>query len=484
MVNSRNILFLFFCLGLTLSCFGSRIYWPTDEVIKKSPIIIEGKVISVPPAYWSSRMIYTSYIVQVYKLFKGNLQREFIEIPMEGGWVGDEGVDIPSCGTLGILGKGQTGIFFLSDPPNYDPGKTISPSGDTIAKNFVIHLYYDCMGSGKDPWSQATIPANIEHDWYQYIEKLTGQKRKIISRPETDDIEVRKWLIQNNKPEFLKATGLSLNFVHSEIGRSNTFNLFVDVKSNVGFTDLNKLEFAIKYDPAAFGTFVVKNKNVEFNKPQIAHTWKWEGLSKIILSDSAYKKTIIDLDSTTILITISALDTSKGIFQIEKELIAFMCFKIKDMSSKAAFSFVPKKTKGKYYDYEHSKISSFKYIFCNNYTDVSVYTFLAPVVTDFYPDTLLCGTSEFFTIKGKNLQSEKTRVNIWSIQNGCSFNKFISNSQFLSQSDTSITINIPCELSIGNSDCGRILPAISGFTVDKEGLFVFSYSPRKFYIKH
>lgn len=94
-------------------------------------MIVEGKVVSIPPAYWGGQMIYTSYVVQVYKIFKGGINTTFIEIPLEGGIVGNDILSIPSCGTLSLAGLGQTGIFFLNNP---------NISDSTANKNFLVQV--------------------------------------------------------------------------------------------------------------------------------------------------------------------------------------------------------------------------------------------------------------------------------------------------------------------------------------------------------
>ncbi len=479
MKTLTKIFLWFFFVGPTQVCSASRIYIPIDTVIRHSPIIIEGKVVSVTPAYWASRMIYTSYIVQVYKLFKGNLTAKFVEIPMEGGTVGNESLDIPSCGTLGLLGREQTGIFFLNTPNPLDTNtnKRFLSSGDTIAKNFIVHPYYDALGYGGY--------ANIERDLFKHIEQLTGQKRKTISRPEVEDAEIKTWLIANNKQDLFQAVGIALNISHSELGYGQkTFDLWIDAKSTVGFTDLNSFQFVVKYNPTTFGTFAVKNKNVQFNNMQIGYSWKWESVPKTLLGDTAYQTQITDLDSSTLLISIKAIDTSKNIFQVGKDLIALLHFNIKDFSSTTNISFVADKASGKYYDYENSKISPLKYVYCCKGLDISPHSYLAPIVTNFSPDTIRCGQNEVLTIAGINLLSDKTRVLIWCTKDGCGFNAIIPSTKFISQTDTTITLNIPCELNVGGSACGNIFPTTSGFIIDKDGMRGESNSPRKLYIKH
>ena len=60
-----------------------------EERISASEMVVEGEVIS-KRSFWDARHenIYTSNIIKVYKVFKGTLQQQEIEIITEGGTVG------------------------------------------------------------------------------------------------------------------------------------------------------------------------------------------------------------------------------------------------------------------------------------------------------------------------------------------------------------------------------------------------------------
>ncbi|NQY10722.1 MAG: hypothetical protein HRT71_14580 [Flavobacteriales bacterium] len=476
----KKILFVIILLSVFVGrrdCMASRIYLATDTVIKYSPIIIEGNVIDVTPAYWVDKTIYTSYIIQVYKVFKGNMTKKYIEIPMRGGQIGNQIIHNSSCGSLHLTGKGRTGIFFLSLPNKLDTvlNKKFHNSGDSIAGHFIVHPNYDVLSYGGY--------GNVEKNIYQHIESLTGQKRKIISRPEVKDKNVREWLMTSDRTELLDKVGMTLKFSHEELNpRQKTFDLWVNLKSNVLYTDLHSIEFAIKYNSETFGTYVVKNKTVEFNNPNRYHRWKGEPVSALLIGDSAYQTNITDLDSSTVLISIKSTNKEKGGFQFAKKGIALMCFKIKDFNSQTQFSFIPNKAKGKYYDYENSQISSLSYVYCGSGLDVLPHSYKTPFVSNFSPDSIKCGESETLTINGIHFLSDKTRVLIRCSKDQCVFYASIPSSDFISHTDTTITLNIPCKLDIGGSACGSMFPTKSGFIVDKSGLTKDSNSPRKLII--
>jgi hypothetical protein len=95
-----------------------------EQRLDQSSLVIEGKVLS-QSSFWdrTHQHIYTSNIVKVYKLFKGVLQTDNVEIITEGGIVQNEMQLLSS--TL-ALSKDETGIFFLYPTANLTQGKSIA----------------------------------------------------------------------------------------------------------------------------------------------------------------------------------------------------------------------------------------------------------------------------------------------------------------------------------------------------------------------
>ncbi|MFZ1528505.1 MAG: zinc-dependent metalloprotease [Ferruginibacter sp.] len=80
------------------------------EKVQQSAIIAEGKV-EEQFSFWNPAhtMIYTSNKLKVYKIFKGSVQSEFIDVITMGGTVGTESIE---ASDLAILQKGEIGLFF------------------------------------------------------------------------------------------------------------------------------------------------------------------------------------------------------------------------------------------------------------------------------------------------------------------------------------------------------------------------------------
>lgn len=86
---------------------------PIEERIKQASLIIEGEVIS-RNSFWDENRenIYTSNVIKVYKIFKGELKEQQVEVITEGGAVG---LDRHTYSSSLKLSTGQQGIFFLQD---------------------------------------------------------------------------------------------------------------------------------------------------------------------------------------------------------------------------------------------------------------------------------------------------------------------------------------------------------------------------------
>ncbi len=178
---------------------------PLDTMIKHSQYIIEGKVISSTPFITKDSDLYTSNIVQVNKIFKGNLrcgnveittlQSASINIHLKGNlnWVGSQVSDpIPA------LNKGNIGVFFCintsfpSDTAPKENPKNIQliempliynfSSLDTISlkkehaliKAKIGHGYSSCAVPNEpmDPGSAEVMPSN--QDGYPLLNKKTN----------------------------------------------------------------------------------------------------------------------------------------------------------------------------------------------------------------------------------------------------------------------------------------------------------------------
>ena len=143
---------------LTFTATGQRLYpVALDKKIQSSSVMIEGKV-SSKQSFWNAQhtMIFTNNKIEVYKVFKGSVQKDYIEVLTQGGTVGNESYQVSD---LLSLTTNEIGVFFC----NSNKVNVRSPeTGDML---------YDVYGSKQgflkyDPSNQtASAPATLSACW-------------------------------------------------------------------------------------------------------------------------------------------------------------------------------------------------------------------------------------------------------------------------------------------------------------------------------
>jgi hypothetical protein len=98
---------------------------PLSDKVQSATTIFEGKVLS-KSSFWNDQHtnIYTSNVVEVYKIFKGTLSSSQVEVMTLGGLVGTslERVD-PEL----QLQEGETGVFLMQHSDAINPASSTSP---------------------------------------------------------------------------------------------------------------------------------------------------------------------------------------------------------------------------------------------------------------------------------------------------------------------------------------------------------------------
>jgi PKD repeat protein len=124
----RKILLSLLGISLFTVAFAqcSMIDVPLATRVSASNLIVEGSVIS-KNSFWntSNNMIYTSNLIDVYKIFKGQLTTTQIEIITQGGTVGLNKITAEPTLELNI---GETGIF-TCEPVSHAKALPVSNSG-------------------------------------------------------------------------------------------------------------------------------------------------------------------------------------------------------------------------------------------------------------------------------------------------------------------------------------------------------------------
>ena len=160
---------------------------PLNDRIDRSAYIFEGKVLESNSFYGpGDRMIYTSHLVQVYSVFKGEFPGDQVEIVTAGGSVDGRSVEITH--NLELF-KGQHGIFFAN--PTTRPSDRQANSGLSLRVYAGLQGFIRFHFDGINP--KASEPFHVyrqpETDLFPLIEARTGQLRRNwegVSRASSD----------------------------------------------------------------------------------------------------------------------------------------------------------------------------------------------------------------------------------------------------------------------------------------------------------
>ncbi|MES2836567.1 MAG: hypothetical protein V4667_03510 [Bacteroidota bacterium] len=175
-IVSKTILTLFLFLFCSNS-FAQLVQVSLDQRIANSKVVFEGKVLS-SKSFWDEKHtnIYTANVIEVYKVFKGTLTANTVEIITEGGTVGNEKETVTH--TLEIS-KGDVGIFMCH-------AGTVKPSQNSGLPSFKT--YADSQGFARYDLNNYTANDmfttynDITTKLYGEIKKRTKQEVKEITK--------------------------------------------------------------------------------------------------------------------------------------------------------------------------------------------------------------------------------------------------------------------------------------------------------------
>ncbi len=239
-----GLLLLFFIIFSHLSAQSQALYPVSiDEKIINSSLIVEGKVVS-QQSFWNEQhtMIYTANKIEVYKIFKGNINLSTIEILTVGGTVGFESM---SASDLLTLEKNNVGIFFcqLNNVGLKSP----------ITNNQLYDVYSSAQGCFKyDVFTKsANAPfirySNIEEKLYPELTKRIGHQPIVVN-------DIATVFFNNNNQKVLAPTITS--FAPSTVNAG----AILDPATNLltingsGFGNIPSADCAVLFDDADDGS--------------------------------------------------------------------------------------------------------------------------------------------------------------------------------------------------------------------------------------
>jgi hypothetical protein len=193
---------------------------PLDKKIQNSSVIIEGTVLS-QTCFWNTERtnIYTSNIVQVHRVLKGNLRSSEVEIITEGGAVGNNMENLSVTLSLAI---GQTGLFFCS-------GHNITGSPTGLTKSYMVYSSMQGFIRYVVNENRAVVPfKSYPHiiDAINVIKAETGKD---------DTISVNEALLAANQHTANKTTAIpTISFFSPTITTAGTGSVLTITGTNFG----------------------------------------------------------------------------------------------------------------------------------------------------------------------------------------------------------------------------------------------------------
>ncbi len=166
-------------LALTTPVAGQSLYKVSaEEKVSRASVIVEGKVVG-QNAFWNDAhtMIFTANQVEVYKIFKGTVQKDTIAVITVGGTVGD--YSIQASHQLS-LETGDLGVFFCHDSYTKLPARYGGKEAFDVYSSSQGFLQYDL--SRKTASAPFVRYDNIVTGLYPDLNRQTGQPVRIRNR--------------------------------------------------------------------------------------------------------------------------------------------------------------------------------------------------------------------------------------------------------------------------------------------------------------
>ncbi|MFI5128346.1 MAG: T9SS type A sorting domain-containing protein [Chitinophagales bacterium] len=182
----KNLLLIVIIIGISLQITAQALYPVSlDEKTSFAELIIEGKV-TEQKSFWDPghTMIYTSNTVEVYKIFKGNVNTSTVEIMTIGGSVGNKSI---SASDLLELSPEEMGVFFCY------------PNKINLRSPFSNKVLFDVWSSSQGflKYNPVTLTANapfvrignIDNDLYNSLMEKTGRSFEEIKPFRVSDLK-------------------------------------------------------------------------------------------------------------------------------------------------------------------------------------------------------------------------------------------------------------------------------------------------------
>lgn len=387
------IVFVTLCLTTSLHIVAQYYEIPMEAKINRSAFIFEGRVLK-SESFWTKdrKNMFTSHIVQVTQLFKGNLQGDEVEIITDGGKL--NGAEIEVIHGL-QLHEGQEGVFFCN--------RTDRPSLASVNSGEDLRVFTGPQGfirynqEGKHKIGAEIFHKfdNIERDLLLPLQKKTGQCVKFRPSILAQDLANRLKIhaaFDTDDAEF----SIIYDFDNAVITGNNQFLEFdISVSSTASYY-FGRSELFIDYDINAFGANLAGSGNVTGNK------------ETVILS-SDYTLTLSDSTPSKLKLAIDCLSNPNNPYStnLTPEKLCHLKLNIGNIVPVMGLYFDDSlmQTRSRYFDsgnfWEYPEVIALDSVWG---------TFAIPVIESVRPTYISAGTFDTLTIYGSNFGITKGKI--------------------------------------------------------------------------
>ena len=254
-----------------------------EEKTRDADVILEGIIISTEGSkMMGTGQIYTSAIIRISKIFKGEVNDTIVELIFKGG---RDSTGLQADLGTPIRGVGNEGIFFLQKNNKIHSGvKDILSFTHLCSTNTMItydanYMYSDNKYQANDggpyyPRGKGEHYKDLEKELYPKIETLTGQKRKVMGLNGFEKesllkfkkkIEVKAYQSSSGPCDQENGPCTIIDYAFANINLSaNGQILDFDIVSRDEQNALifSKGDIYINYDANTFGSNIVSNNNI------------------------------------------------------------------------------------------------------------------------------------------------------------------------------------------------------------------------------
>ena len=396
----RSLLALFFTLFLS-ALNAQYIKVPLQKKIQNAPFIFEGEVISsqsfMPE---EQKIIYTSHIIKISKILKGDFQNDEVEIITVGGSVNGLRLDVTN--NL-MLRDGWEGIFFCRN--------TVRPSLNRSNSNLALRVYEGEQGfiRYQNYFGSTTAKTvfhhyeNVETELLSVIEQKTRKRERVNSNKR--EKALLEWVSQksygNTSRNGMK-TGIEYEFANPEITGQNDeyFEFDIEVSTFANTFLFGNSEIYLEYDPAVWGLDMVANGKITATK------------ETVILS-SDYSLMVSDETASKLKLAVTSINNPNNPFSLtpNNEELCHLKLDISNLLSVSPSIFFDETAmQGESEYYQNGNFYDFLNVVAADSMIQSWSAFVPPVIDSIRPLTINAGIFDTLYIYGSNFGGNEGEV--------------------------------------------------------------------------